>query len=59
MEFFGILFAENAKCIINIFQPQGRWGVKRSDSLAFNVFHKYVGNDWRVQEPVGVPNVCL
>ena len=40
-----MLFAANAKLIINISQPQGECGVKRSDSLAFNVFHVYVSND--------------
>ena len=47
MKFFDMLLAESTKRIVNISQPQGRWKVKCSDSLALNEFHAYVGNDWR------------
>ena len=47
VEFFNMLFAENAKRVVNISQLQEKWGVKRNDDLVFNGFQVYVGNDWR------------
>ena len=41
------MLAEKAKAIINVFQSQGRWGLKCTDSLAVNVFYAYVRNAWR------------
>ena len=47
IEYYDMSFVKNAKPIVYISQPHGRWEVKYSDCRAFKISHICVGKDWR------------